>query len=87
MGKQSNPAFTALIVVGILALAAGAVTWVVAAQQVTWSEKVISLTGTSSGLGAAQASVWVGIVLTVLGAVLLVAALIIAAARRPAPVA
>lgn len=87
--QKANPAFVALMVVGGVALLAGAITWIFGVQNLAYQSRVAEYATAMSGMslgqdGVAQAQLVViaGIVLTVLGGVLLIAGWIIAAARR-----
>jgi len=90
MGNEQakNPAFMALVVIGAVAVAVGAITCALGAYSVQRAERVqqyaTALAGFpvgADGVAQAQLWVWVGVALIAVGIVMLVASLIIRAAR------
>lgn len=87
-----NPAGLALIVVGLLSGVLGAILWIVGANQLGHDKLVgeytraigldngLDLSASSPAIDADNALIWWGIALVILGVVLLVARLVIAAA-------
>ncbi|SEH57418.1 hypothetical protein SAMN04515692_101304 [Leifsonia sp. CL147] len=90
---MSNPAGLALIVLGAVAVVLGGILWGVGGNQLKHDQDVTDLThaigldnginlpATSSAVDADNAMIWWGIALVILGVLLLVARLVIAAAQ------
>lgn len=92
--RTSNPAFVALIAGGALAALIGLVVWILSAQALERRQLVAEFVAAGTGvelggdaIAQAQLGVWIGIALLILGVLMLLAALIIRAARPSAPAA
>lgn len=89
-----NPAGIALLVGGAIAILVGAILWIVGANQLKQDTLVggytralgldngLNLDANTPAMAADQAMIWWGIALVILGVLLVVARLVIAAARR-----